>query len=336
MKVLIDHHNPFLLMHGGLQIQIEQTVLALQRIGVEVDYLRWWDDTQRADIIHFFGRPDAASVEFARQKGIKFVMSRLLTGLGSRGTAARRLQKFVMTAGQKMLPRIITGNFEWEAYRGIDAAVLLTSWEAQLQHEMFSVPWEKICVIPNGVEDAFFESQPVPRGPWLVSTVTIAERKRVVELAEAAIMAQTPLWVIGKPYAESDPYAQRFLKLAKANPKLIRYEGAIQDRKRMASVYREARGFVLLSTMESMSLSASEAAACECPLLLSDLPWAKSVFKDTVSYCPITPDTARTAGLIREFYDRAPGMPPAARQVTWLEVARQLKELYEKLLKSKG
>ena len=40
--------------------------------------------------------------------------------------------------------------------------------------------------------------------------------------------------------------------------------------------YREARGFVLLSAMESLSLSALEAAACECPLFLSDLPWARS------------------------------------------------------------
>jgi len=322
-------------MHGGFQIQIEQTMLALQKIGVEVEYLRWWDDSQRPDVIHFFGRPDSGYAHFARQKGIKLVMSRLLTGLGSRSHAKRKLQKLVMTASQALLPKMITSNFEWEAYKTVDAAVLLTSWEAQLQHEMFSVPKEKIFVIPNGVEDAFFQSKPAARGPWLVSTVTITERKRVVELAEAAVLAQTPLWVIGKPYADADPYAQRFLRLARENPKLIRYEGAIQDRVRMAAVYREARGFVLLSAMESMSLSASEAAVCECPLLLSDLPWAKSVFRDTVTYCPITGDAAATAKIMREFYDAAPGLKPAARQVTWVEVARQLKELYETLLNSK-
>jgi len=332
MKVLIDHQSPFLLMHGGFQIQIEQTKLALEKVGVEVEYLRWWDDSQRADVIHFFGRPNSGYVNFARQKGIKIVMSQLLTGLGSRGDWARRAQKWLMTAGEKWLPKLITGNFAWEAYRNLDAAIFQTAWEAQLQHEMFAVPQEKIFVIPNGVEDVFLQSQPVPRGPWLVSTVTITERKRVVESAAAAVQAQTPLWVIGKPYADNDPYARRFLELAQANPKWIRYEGAIRDRARMAAIYREARGFVLLSTMESQSLSASEAAACECPLLLSDLPWAKSVFKDTVQYCPITSDTARTASALREFYDAAPALKPPDKPPTWPEVAREMKKLYETLV----
>ena len=33
MKVLFDHPNPFMLAHGGFQIQIEQTKKAPERIG---------------------------------------------------------------------------------------------------------------------------------------------------------------------------------------------------------------------------------------------------------------------------------------------------------------
>ena len=40
MKVLFHHHTPFALAHGGLQIQIVQTRAALQKLGVEVEYLR--------------------------------------------------------------------------------------------------------------------------------------------------------------------------------------------------------------------------------------------------------------------------------------------------------
>src|SRR5207253_1243209 len=79
-------------------------------------------------------------------------------------------------------------------------------------------------------------------------------------------------------YSKADEYAQRFLQLAQRQPKLIRYEGAIQNRAKLAQAYREARGFVLLSTMESLSLSAGEAAACQTPLLLSDLPWARTAY----------------------------------------------------------
>jgi glycosyltransferase involved in cell wall biosynthesis len=182
------------------------------------------------------------------------------------------------------------------------------------------------------VEEVFLQSRPAARGPWLVCTATITERKRVVELAEAAVRAGTPLWIVGKAYAESDPYAARFAELARQNPKVLRFEGAIADRARMAEVYREARGFVLLSTMESLSLSALEAAACECPLLLSDLPWARTVFKDSVSYCPVTADVSITATALKNFYEATPNLKPPAKPLAWLDVARQLQSLYAGLV----
>ncbi len=334
MKVLIDHPSPFLLMHGGFQIQIEQTQEALKKIGMDVEYLRWWDDSQKADIIHYFGMPNMGYVEFARQKGIKLVLSQLLTGLGSRGAKGRAVQKIVMGGAEKFLPRLITSRFAWEAYRSVDASVSLTEWEGFLMRDMFKVSPEKIHIIPNGVEEVFLESPKRERGKWLVSTVTITERKRVVELAEAAVLAKTPLWVVGKPYSDTDAYAKRFLDIYTRNKDLIRFEGAINDRTRMAQIYREARGFVLLSTMESLSLSALEAAACECPQLLSDLPWAKTVFKNTVEYAPITSDSSVTASALRRFYDAAPNLQIPSKPLTWMEVARQLHELYLRVLKT--
>jgi glycosyltransferase involved in cell wall biosynthesis len=131
--------------------------------------------------------------------------------------------------------------------------------------DLFGTPLTRIHVLPNGVEAVFLNQQPIQRGLSLVCTATIRELKRTIELAEAAVLAQTPLWIIGKPYAESDPYAQRFVQLARRHASIIRYEGAIADRAKLARVYLEARGFVLLSTVESLSLSALEAAACECP-----------------------------------------------------------------------
>ena len=55
---------------------------------------------------------------------------------------------------------------------------------------------------------------------------------RVVELAEAAVAAQTPVWIVGKAYSDSDPYGRRFHELARKHPDIIRYEGAINDRAR--------------------------------------------------------------------------------------------------------
>jgi hypothetical protein len=84
--------------------------------------------------------------------------------------------------------------------------------------------------------------------------------------------------------------------------------------------------------MESLSWSALEAAACECPLLLSDLSWARTVFADTVRYCPVTKSIVRTAESLRTFYDAAPVLPVPPKPASWIEIGRQLKTLYERVL----
>ena len=328
MKVLFNCDIPFMLAHGGLQVQIEQTKAALEKIGVAVEPLRWWDENQTGEIIHHFSRIPATLLHSAQQKGFKVVFSDLLGGTGARSSGQLWLQRTLTRALQSALPpsRITT---HWESFRQADACLALTPWEAHLMSYIFGAPPEKVHVVPNGVEAVFLNSpRAAERGPWLVCTATITEVKRVMDLARAAVQARTPLWFIGKAYADSQAYAQQFFALARQHPDVLRYEGPIQERDKLARVYREARGFVLLSAWESLSLSALEAAACECPLLLSDLPWARHSSGQTASYCPLTTSVAKNARGLRRFYDQAPALPVPAKPKTWSEIAEQLKTLY--------
>jgi glycosyltransferase involved in cell wall biosynthesis len=331
MKILFYTFKPFCLTHGGLQTQVLQTREALQALGVETDFLHWWDPEQSGDILHFFGRMPPPLLIMAQQKGMKVVLTDLLTEQGSRARWRLTLQKLTRRAMALALPEMFTAAFNWDAYRLADACVALTSWEAQLMTDFFDARADSTHVVPNGVEEVFLDSRAAQRGPWLVCTATVTERKRVLELAQAAVQAETPLWIIGKPYSQADPYFRRLRQMAQAHASIIRYEGSIGDRAKLAEVYRSARGFVLLSAMESLSLSALEAAACGCPLLLSDLPWARTVFGQSASYCPVANST-QTAEALRQFYAAAPGLPPSPRPLTWLEVGQQLKRLYEALL----
>lgn len=332
MKILVNCTLPFALAHGGQAIQIERTLAALAEIGVAVEPLRWWDPHQTGDLIHYVGIMPVDQIQFARQKKIKVVIANLLTAQGSQTPLQRGARRVFRWGVENFAPRVMANAFGWESYRQADALIALTSWEKHLMEYKFGAAAEKVFVVPNGVEAEFFQSPKSPRGGWLVCTATITERKRVLELAQAAVRAQTPVWILGTAYAENDRYAQDFFALAKANPNFIRYEGGVGDRAALAQIYRAARGFVLLSAMESLSLSALEAAACECPLLLSDLPWARSSFAGGAEFCPVTAATATTAAALRKFYDAAPTRPCPPKPATWPEVARQLKTIYEKVL----
>jgi glycosyltransferase involved in cell wall biosynthesis len=331
MKVLFDYHTPFALAHGGLQYQIVRMKAALEQAGVETEYLRWWDAAQRADIIHFIGRPAPEYIHFAHGRNCRVIVAELLTATGSRSRGELAAQKILTRILRKILPGPFAARMAWDAYRLADACIANTAWEAHLMHYLFGAPTERIHIVPNGVEEAFLNSAPAARGPWLVCAATITERKRVRELAEAAVRARTPLWIVGGAYGENDPYAQQFFALARRHPQILRYEGAIQDRARLAQVYREARGFVLWSAMETRSLSAEEAAACECPLLLSDLPWARSTFGEYASYCPVV-QPGRAAEYLRNFYDAASSLKPPPKPASWPEVGRQFKAVYERVL----
>jgi glycosyltransferase involved in cell wall biosynthesis len=338
MKVLFDHPNAFLLAHGGLQTQIEQTKQALESVGVEVEWLRWWDDKQKGDLIHYFGRAHPGYIRQAQGKGIKVVMSELLTGLGSRKTSARMAQKIIMNLARGFLPKEFTARLCWDSYQLSDTSIALTSWEKRLMVEMFSAKPDRVHVVPNGVEDVFFRDPKfkiqISKSEYLVCTATITERKRVVELAEAAIQAQVPVWVVGEPYSKGDPYYKKFVSVVESSKGFVKYEGGILDRAKMATIYKSASGFVLLSSMESLSLSALEAAAGNCPLLLADLPWARSTFGDGATYCRLGSREQESSAL-KDFYksiDKAPRAPLPCR---WSEVGAQLKQIYGSLLADK-
>jgi glycosyltransferase involved in cell wall biosynthesis len=331
MKVLFNTDHPFRFIDGGGQALIEQTRTALSSLGVEVEWLRWWDRQQEGDIVHQVGRPTAEFIMEAHRAGFRVVVTDLLGVTGAR--PAWRLAAMKLVAGllrsagaERHLDRLNWAGLLARA----DAVVVSTPWEAKLMREIFGVPPGKVHVVSEAVQDVYLSSQPRQRGPWLVSTGTIHAVKRTVEVAEAAIQARTPLWVIGRPHGKGDAYSERFMKLAREHPNEIRYEGFVPQ-ERLVQAYREARGFVLLSRHETLSIAALEAAACECPLLLRDQPWARTTFGDQASYCPRHASTAATAKALRTFYDSAPNLPPPPRPISRAEAARQLKSIYESL-----
>jgi glycosyltransferase involved in cell wall biosynthesis len=270
----------------------------------------------------------------AAKKGVKTVFCELLTGLGSRSKVSRWAQKALIEISKRGLPRAFIERLCWDAYQIADGCIANTSWEKKLMIEMFSAKPGRVHVVPNGVEDVFFRDSKSeienPKSEYLVCTATITERKRVVELAEAAIMAQVPVWIIGEPYTKEDPYFIKFLSVIKKSKGVVKYEGGVSDRAKMATIYQSVAGFVLLSAMETRSLSAEEAAAGGCRLLLADLPWARSSFGSHAIYIPLA-GKEKEASQLKKFYERIDVAAQPPMPCRWKEVGKMLRDIYERL-----
>lgn len=331
MKILINHTQPFSLAHGGYQTQIEMTKLGLERGGRDVEWLRWWDDQQRGDILHQFAPPELTTMRLARAKGIRLVMTSLFSDELDYSPVQLRAKRW----RTKLLPRLpglkgVASIMPWHGLHLADINVVSLAAEVHILRESYEVPAEKIAQVPYGMDDSYLQAKHGDRaGDFLISTGTITARKRSIELAELAHRAETPVLFVGKPYHQDDPYWKRFQRLI--DGRYVRYQSHVGDQAAMIELYRSARGFVLVSKTENWCLSAHEAACCGLPCLLRPLRWSKERFGAEAHY--FTDRFGADVEILRKFYQAAPTLPaPRVRQWSWWEVGDQLAAVYRRLL----
>src|SRR4051812_13283683 len=107
MKILVNCTLPFALAHGGQAIQIQRTIASLAEIGVAVEPLRWWDEQQTGDLIHYFGLMPVDQIYFARQKKMKVIIANLLTEQGSQTPLQRGARRAFRWGVEHFAPRTI-------------------------------------------------------------------------------------------------------------------------------------------------------------------------------------------------------------------------------------
>src|SRR5262245_31863387 len=152
MKILFDHRVPFALAHGGAQTQIEQTQASLRQIGVEAEPLRWWDDQQRGDLIHYFGPADQAYLQLAKAQKLPVLMTSLLTEACNRSDAQLARQgaqiRFILN-----LPfgEGIKRQLNWRAYNNCTHNVVGLQAESAVLQTVCRVPPDRISVVPLGL-----------------------------------------------------------------------------------------------------------------------------------------------------------------------------------------
>ncbi len=333
MKVLFSQALPFFLAHGGTQTFAEAIMRELPALKVEAEPERWWDASQRGDILHFVGRPSSdLHLRLAKQKGFKTVMTEFLDQPSSRTKRELFFQRMIIRIARKTLPGL-TGRLAWNSYRALDAMVYAAAHEWETAKYLFEATPSRGFVIPHGLTTRALEVLGEPAEPreFLVSVATIAPRKNTLLLAQSALLAQTPIVFLGKPYSEDNEYFREFSRLI--DNKVVIYPGFVSEDEKF-SYLKQARGFVLLSMFESGCVAAYEAAAAGLPLLLPDLPWATNGYpRDSrITHVSLGAAPAVATGL-RAFYAQAHRSNNQTFEVqSWRAVAQKYVEIYESLM----
>jgi glycosyltransferase involved in cell wall biosynthesis len=332
VKILFSQSLPFFLAHGGTQTFVESLMRELPSLGVEVEPERWWDETQKGDIIHFVGRPSLAHIRLAKQKGFKVVLTEFLDQPASRNKLTLFVQHLCIRITRKILGGL-TNRLAWDAYRELDAMVYAVPHEWETARYLFDADPDRGFVIPHGVDPSALAQlrQSADEGDYLISVATVTSRKNTHLLAAAAKLAHIPVLFVGKPYSADDPYFHRFM--AMVDKQYVRYAGFVSDEEKYAHL-RRARGFALMSQFESGCIAIYEAAAAGLPLFLSDLPWATKAYGNAKSSRFVSPQTPEhIAKELSTFYKGAHRLAETTFPVLlWREVGERYRAIYEKII----
>ena len=343
MRVGILSYPMLFQRDGGLQIQVRETMAALNRLApvanrplqvqlVDARHNRLND----YDLIHVFSaiNGNVRIVEMASELGLPVVLSPLLSP-GWNRTVAWRARLADRLTGRLTDWMVQTSYAQTKrALQLADLVIALGEAERDAIVDGFGLPQDKIRVLPNGVNPQFFSANADLfrrdtglAGPFVLMVGSISPYTNQLGLAQALAGSGVPVVLIGAAPREQQAYLQQLLDLPH-----VRWLGALDHADPLlASAYHAAAVAALPSQGEVFPLSVLEALAAGTPVVMTsqsalDLPDSAFALRKVrwddgpaqrlaiTGLLALAPERARVRALVERF--------------TWERVAAQIAECY--------
>lgn len=282
MRVGILSYPMLFQREGGLQVQVRETIAALNRLGQDaahplqaelVDPNRERLDSY--DLIHVFSAINGnyRVVEAATEMGVPVVLSPLLSpgwdrSSGFRARVADRL------AGRLTAWHVQTSYAQTKkALQLARLVIALGEPERDAIMSGFLIEASKIRVFPNGISRQFFTARPEVfrhrtgiTGPFVLMAGTISPYKNQLGLVQALEGLDLPIVLIGRCAREDQGYLDAVLRSSR-----VRWLGELQHQDPLlAGAFAAASAVALPSHGEVFPLAVLEALAAGTPVVMTD------------------------------------------------------------------
>jgi glycosyltransferase involved in cell wall biosynthesis len=254
---------------------------------------------------------------------------------------------------RKQLRKIYDGLLGKPALASPDAIICHSENEKKLL-AIFSVPDEKIRIIPAGVDFSRFESLPPPKifrdqfkidDRIVLYTGRLASNKGLLHLMDAApqVLSQfkdTTFVLVGEDEGEKKRIEEKATKLGIKDKVL--FTGHIKDEKSFMSAYCACDVFVLPSEYEAFGLVLLEAMACEKPCVATRVGGVPEVIEEGKTGVLVKYGNAKDlAGAINDLLGDEKkrkemghfGRERVKENFTWPIIVNKLEKVYEEVLK---
>ena len=350
MRIGILSYPMLFQREGGLQIQIRETIRALNRLqeidgetmSVElVDPCRARFDAY--DLIHVFAavHGNHRIVEVAAELGVPVVLSPLISPGWNRssGTRAR--------VADRLLGNLTAWNVETsyaQTRRALQVATLIVALgeaERRAIGEAFLVASARVRVYPNGIspqffsaDGAYFRARTGIAGPFVLMVGAIAPHKDQLGMAHVLAEMALPFVLVGEARERDQDYLAQVRRV-----RGVTCLGKLRhDDRLLASAFAAAAVFALPGQPEVQPMSALEALAAGTPVVNSsgsDLAVADGGF----AIRTVTPgDTSgikrAVLGLIEQPPQRA-AVRSLVSELTWDHIAARIARCYVELVRAR-
>lgn len=341
MRVAILYYPMLFQRTGGLQVQVLETTRALQAAGVDAvlfDYGR--HRLADFDIAHVFSAINGNHriVEQARSEGLPVVLSTVLQPPWSRtkDRLALLLSRFVSRLSGWSVAT--THQHIHSCLADANAVVALGLAEKEMLVEGYGVSAEKLHIVPNGIKETFFTADAgVFRarfgiaGRYALNVSSVSPYKNQMT-ALRALRGKVPLVVLGPCARQHRDY---LLEMQNFGGDWFRYLGVLDnDDPALPSAYAGASLFVLPSQAEVQPISALEALAADCPVIITR-NHSLDMLADRTILGEVSPhDVDGISRLASSLLAQPPAAGHLRSQVsgfTWVNTANKLHAIYSSL-----
>lgn len=341
MKVLMIHSPAAVVARGGLWTQVQKTSAALRSLHVNVVVATSPRESLQAfDLCHIVGA-NMATYHVARElhrRGMPLVVSPVFFSRHS-----TMFLRFALST-QRILNRVVLGL--WTDYgfiaeiAGWSRAILPnTQAESLLLQKGLNVSEEKLHVVPNGVDERFYDAKPdlfrarYKMKNFILNVGQFGEgRKNTLRLIHVLRSFDKPAVIIGQP--EDPKYFERCRREAARNPRLLLLAELGNDSDTLASAYAACDVFVLPSLYETPGIAALEAGLAGAKVVVTKYGGTTEYFGDWVDYVDPTSDESIRAGINSALSrDRTSALRKHIKNnFLWKHVGEKTHEMYKKVL----
>lgn len=345
IRVQMASYQAVSILHGGPNTQLRNTLRHLPQFGVQAAFFDPWSafKKEECDLFHVFAA-NVGTYHLAneiRTLGVPLVTSPIYFRL--QPPAVIRTYLYAIRALQTLTKAIWMDAVFTADICSWSKRVLPNSLaEARLIARGLGIPDAKMTVVPNGVDERFYDADPAlfkkqyGLENFILNVGHIGHRrKNVLALIKALGRINHPAVIIGRIIAGE--YGDACVAEAKKYSHILLIDGLSNETEMLASAYAAADTFVLPSLFETPGIAALEAALAGAKIVITPHGGTEEYFAEMAEYVDPHSVEAIRAGIVRALESKKDDRlrEHVRREFLWQRVAEKTAALYMDILEGR-